>query len=240
MIRVTQLVKEYVGPGGLVVSALRVPSLLIANGVQVALAGPSGSGKTTLLQILAGLTRPTSGRVALDEVELTELSGPELDRLRAERIGYVFQNLSLLESLTALENVLVAAWCGRRLRGALRRTRTVNLLDQVGLAHRAHHFPPQLSRGEQQRVAIARALVNGPGLVLADEPTASLDQAAGRAVLDLLQAICRENRATLIVTSHDPQVLGRFGQVLTLRNGLLEEAGPAGEEDDHALAHRLA
>jgi len=217
------------------VEVLKIKHFTAEPGGELALAGPSGSGKTTFLHIIAGLILPTSGRVIISGQEITGLSEMERELFRARQIGYVFQNINLLESLTVLENILLAACFGRRLDRLERSKRAQNLLERVGLAHRLQHFPRQLSRGEQQRVAIARSLINGAALILADEPTASLDGAAGRLVLDLLRAVCRENMATLIIASHDPGVLRCFNRVCLLKNGNLQEGREA-----YALAPGMA
>src|SRR4051794_35644690 len=160
--------------------------LIVPEGQRLAILGPSGSGKSTLLGLIAGLDATSTGQILIDGTDITALSEDQLARLRGEKIGFVFQSFHLIPSLTALENVLVPMEIAGR-RDA--RTRALALLSEVGLADRGHHYPSQLSGGEQQRVAIARALSNEPKIILADEPTGNLDSATGRQVIDLLLSI---------------------------------------------------
>jgi putative ABC transport system ATP-binding protein len=195
---------------------LDIPDLRLGRGLTAGLAGSSGSGKTTLLNLCAGLLTPSRGRIRVDGVEMSALPQPRRDRLRAERIGYVFQSFNLIPALTALDNVLVAmGFCGR-VPPRERRARAQSLLERVGLAHRTRHRPAQLSHGEMQRVGIARALANGPALLLADEPTASLEPGLGRSMMRLLLEVRGESGATLLVASHDPHVLDMVGTVIDL------------------------
>jgi putative ABC transport system ATP-binding protein len=195
---------------------LHPTSFRIAQGSTVAIAGPSGSGKSTLLGLMAGLDTPTTGSVKIDDVNITALGEEALARLRGEKIGIVFQFFHLLPSLTALENVLVPM----ELSGvAGARARAVSLLADVGLTGRGHHYPSQLSGGEQQRVAIARALANDPPILLADEPTGNLDSGTGRQVIDLLIALNREHRRTLVLVTHDPELAAVADEVIALRDG---------------------
>ncbi len=188
----------------------------IASGECVAIVGPSGSGKSTLLGLLAGLDAPSSGTILVDGVDITRLSEDELARLRGEKIGFVFQSFHLVPSLTALENILVPMEiAGRRDAGARGR----QLLAEVGLADRGHHYPSQLSGGEQQRVAIARALANDPPILLADEPTGNLDSQTGRVILDLLLGVHRTRHSTLILVTHDRELADMADYRLTLRDG---------------------
>jgi putative ABC transport system ATP-binding protein len=191
----------------------------------VAITGPSGSGKSTLLGLIAGLDAPTTGRIVVDGTEITSLGEDALARLRGRRIGFVFQFFHLLPSLTALENVLIPMEiAGVR----LPRKRAVELLDEVGLSARAHHYPSQLSGGEQQRVAIARALSNDPPLLLADEPTGNLDSATGRQVIDLLLAVNRSRGTTLVLVTHDPELASVADMAVALRDGrVVSQTGAA-------------
>jgi putative ABC transport system ATP-binding protein len=187
----------------------------------VAVVGPSGSGKTTLLGLLAGLDRPTRGRVRLDGRDLSALTEDERAAFRAERVGFVFQTFQLLPTLTALENVLVPLELrpgGRRADDA---ERARELLERVGLAERLHHYPLQLSGGEQQRVGIARAFANRPRILFADEPTGSLDGETGRGVIDLLVALNREAETTLMLVTHDPELAARAHRILRLSAGTI-------------------
>ena len=188
----------------------------IASGAFVAIVGPSGSGKSTLLGLLAGLDAPTTGRIVIDGTDITTLTEDRLARLRGEKIGFVFQFFHLVPSLTAFENILVPMEIARR-RDATGRAR--QLLDEVGLSDRGHHYPSQLSGGEQQRVAIARALANDPPIVLADEPTGNLDSTTGRHVLDLLLTVRRTRQTTLVLVTHDAALAALADTRLTLRDG---------------------
>jgi len=210
---------------------LQSTSLRIESGRAVAVTGPSGSGKSTLLGLLAGLDAPSTGRIFIDGTDITGLGEESLARLRGEKIGIVFQFFHLLPSLTALENVMVPM----EIAGLPDpRARARALLDDVGLTDRGHHYPSQLSGGEQQRVAIARALANDPPIVLADEPTGNLDSATGHQIIDLLVAVNRERGRTLVLVTHDPELAGLADEVIALRDGRVVErreharlAGPA-------------
>jgi putative ABC transport system ATP-binding protein len=188
----------------------------IPSGCFVAIVGPSGSGKSTLLGLLAGLDAPTTGEILVDGVDISRLGEDDLARLRGEKIGFVFQFFHLVPSLTAFENILVPMEIARR-RDANARAR--QLLDEVGLSDRGHHYPSQLSGGEQQRVAIARALANDPPIVLADEPTGNLDSTTGRHILDLLLNVRRIRETTLILVTHDQELARLADTRLTLRDG---------------------
>ena len=189
---------------------------LIQSGQFVAIVGPSGSGKSTLLGLLAGLDAPTTGQIIIDGIDITTLSEDGLARLRGDRIGFVFQFFHLVPSLTALENVLVPMEIARR-RDAMARAR--QLVDEVGLSERAHHYPSQLSGGEQQRIAIARALANDPPIVLADEPTGNLDTTTGRHIMDLLLNVRRSRKSTLVLVTHDAELASLADTRLVLRDG---------------------
>jgi putative ABC transport system ATP-binding protein len=188
----------------------------IDAGRVVAITGPSGSGKSTLLGLLAGLDAPSSGSVLLDGVDITALDEDSLARLRGTRIGFVFQFFHLLPSLTALENVLVPMEIAGVPQAA---ARAKSLLDEVGLRDRGHHYPSQLSGGEQQRVAIARALANNPPILLADEPTGNLDSATGHSVIELLLAVNRTRKTTLVLVTHDPELASVADVAIALRDG---------------------
>jgi putative ABC transport system ATP-binding protein len=209
-------VSKTVESGGRPLTILHPLDLSIASGEFLAIVGPSGSGKSTLLGLLAGLDAPTSGQVLIDGVDITRLSEDRLARLRGEKIGFVFQFFHLVPSLTAFENILVPMEIARR-RDAMTRAR--GLLEEVGLTDRGHHYPSQLSGGEQQRVAIARALANDPPIVLADEPTGNLDSATGRLILDLLLNVRRARASTLVLVTHDANIAGLADTRLVLRDG---------------------
>jgi putative ABC transport system ATP-binding protein len=190
--------------------------LSIPAGRVAAITGASGSGKSTLLGLIAGLDAPSSGEILIDGVDITKLDEDALARLRGSRIGFVFQFFHLLPSLTAFENVLVPIEIAG---GANAAAKADALLAEVGLTDRRHHYPAQLSGGEQQRVAIARALANDPPLLLADEPTGNLDSTTGRHVIDLLLQIHRARNTTLVLVTHDPEVAGIADQTIALRDG---------------------
>jgi putative ABC transport system ATP-binding protein len=190
--------------------------LTLPPGESLAITGPSGSGKSTLLGLIAGLDAPTSGRILIDGIDITDLGEDRLARLRGEKIGFVFQFFHLIPSLTALENVLVPMEIAGRA-DAVARARA--LLDEVGLTGRGHHYPSQLSGGEQQRVALARALANDPPTLLADEPTGNLDSANGRHIMDLLLQVNRARRTTLVLVTHDASLALLASSQLALRDG---------------------
>ncbi len=190
--------------------------LHVPAGESLAITGPSGSGKSTLLGLVAGLDAPTAGRILIDGTDITDLGEDALARLRGEKIGFVFQFFHLIPSLTALENVLVPMEIARRADAGLRARA---LLDEVGLTGRGHHYPSQLSGGEQQRVALARALANDPPILLADEPTGNLDSANGRHIMDLLLQVNRARRTTLVLVTHDASLALLASSQLALRDG---------------------
>ncbi len=195
-------------------------TLEIARGQFVAIVGPSGSGKSTLLGLIAGLDAPTSGDVLIDGVNITRLSEDALAKLRGEKVGFVFQFFHLIPSLTAHENVSVPM----EIAGAADpRGRAQKLLDEVGLTGRAHHYPSQLSGGEQQRVALARALANDPPIVLADEPTGNLDSTNGRHILGLLRNIHQSRGTTIVLVTHDTELAAIADERLMLRDGRVVE-----------------
>ena len=201
--------KDYRTPDGETVTVLDVPAFTLAAGAEVGLRGASGTGKTTLLHCIAGLLRPDEGRVVVAGLDLATLGEAARDRVRAAHVGYVFQTFNLLQGYSALENVLLAMSFAGRMDAARARA----LLEHVGLGDRLHHRPRQLSVGQQQRVAVARALANRPALVLADEPTGSLDAHLAATALALLRESCQAEGAALLCVSHDPAVLGAFATV---------------------------
>ena len=205
------LTKTYAS-GGRELTVLSNITFEVEPGDFLAILGPSGSGKSTLLGLLAGLDRPTSGSVRLDGVALGDLSEDQRARLRGEKVGFVFQSFHLIPTLTALENVQVPL----ELRGQPARGRAQELLARVGLEKRAHHYPAQLSGGEQQRVALARAFSHGPRVVFADEPTGNLDAATGATVIALLAEMNRTIGTTLVLVTHDPELAARARRVVRL------------------------
>jgi putative ABC transport system ATP-binding protein len=215
MIRVRDLVMRLPG-GGRPVTILDGVTFEVAAGECVAITGPSGSGKSTLLGLIAGLDQPTAGSITVDGVEIGRLDEDALARFRGERIGYVFQSYYLIPTLTALENVAVPLELAG---GAHPAARARALLGEVGLAHRAGHYPAQLSGGEQQRVAVARAFAREPSLLLADEPTGNLDSATGAQIIDLILALRRERQCTLLLVTHDTALSQYADRVVVLRDG---------------------
>ena len=243
-VTLSQLQKKFFGPDGSVVPVVDIEHFSLADGEQVALVGSSGSGKTTLLHLIAGILTPDSGKIIFaagrngdagtsapaasgvidyapartggrpdGSVDLARLSEAERDVFRGRNIGYIFQTHHLLPGFTALENVLLGmSFTGRRHDPAW----ATHLLNEVGLEHRLHYKPQRLSVGQQQRVAVARALANRPKLVLADEPTGSLDAANAQQVLDLIRKLCDEVKASLLLVSHDRAITDRFPRVVTL------------------------
>ncbi|NBV45902.1 MAG: ABC transporter ATP-binding protein [Planctomycetia bacterium] len=205
--------KSFPQPEGGRVAILDIDALSIPAGEQLALEGSSGSGKSTLLNVIAGILRPDSGSVRIDGIDITRLAEPQRDRLRADKLGLVFQSFNLLPGFTALENVLVAMSFGS---DRPDRQRASALLAAVGLSHRLHHRPAQLSTGQQQRVAVARALANRPRVVLADEPTASVDAAHQAQVIDLLRGTCTDQGVALVVVTHAAEVAAAFPRRLRL------------------------
>ncbi len=231
MIIVARDLGQVFSSGGRPLPVLQDVNLAIAPQAFVAIVGPSGSGKTTLLGLLAGLDRPTTGSVTLDGQNLNELSEDERAKIRAEKVGFVFQTFQLIPTLTALENVLVPLELrrGRGDGGPVRlEERARRLLARVGLEDRAHHYPAQLSGGEQQRVALARAFAGSPKILFADEPTGNLDAATGRAVIDLLVALNQEERTTLVLVTHDPELASRAQRVIRLSGGrIVSDSAPS-------------
>jgi putative ABC transport system ATP-binding protein len=202
------------------VEILRGLSFKVPSGQFLAIMGASGSGKSTLLGLLAGLDNATSGRVILDGVDITTLSEDGLARVRGQKIGFVFQSYQLVPTLTAEENVLLPAELIGVGGDVEKRAR--DLLERVGLRARGHHYPVQLSGGEQQRVALARAFITQAPILMADEPTGNLDSANGTHILDLLLQLNREQRTTLVLVTHDPQIAAHADRVITLRDGHME------------------
>src|SRR3954471_16613795 len=195
-------------------------SLEISRGQFIAIVGPSGSGKSTLLGLIAGLDAPTSGDVRIDGVNITRLGEDGLARLRGEKIGFVFQFFHLIPSLTAFENVAVPMEIAGS-RDA--HTRSQALLEEVGLTGRGHHYPSQLSGGEQQRVALARALANNPPILLADEPTGNLDTANGRHIMELIRDVHKTRGTTIVLVTHDAELAALADARLILRDGRVVE-----------------
>jgi putative ABC transport system ATP-binding protein len=225
ILRCEALAKTYVSAGR-EITVLRDITFELEPGGFLAITGPSGSGKSTLLGLLAGLDRPATGRVVLDGHDLSTLSEDQRAKVRAEKVGFVFQSFHLIPTLTARENIQVPM----ELRGEDGRSRAGELLERVGLGDRGHHYPAQLSGGEQQRVAVARAFVHRPQILFADEPTGNLDAANGANVVGLLGELNRELGTTLVLVTHDPELADRAHRVLRLRDGaVVSDSTPASE-----------
>jgi len=215
MLIARDLSKEY-RSGDNRLTVLRDVTFSIPQGAFVAIVGPSGSGKTTLLGLLAGLDTPSRGQVLLDDADLTAMDEDQRARLRGEKVGFVFQSFQLISTLTALENVQVPL----ELRGdAGAAARARELLTRVGLSDRLHHFPTQLSGGEQQRVAIARAFSNAPRILFADEPTGNLDSETGARIVALLESLNRESKTTIVLVTHDLTLAGHAQRIIRLSDG---------------------
>jgi ABC-type lipoprotein export system ATPase subunit len=210
MLLLKNVKKSYVEANGHLLPILDIPRFELGEGEQMVLLGPSGCGKTTLLHVIAGICAADSGEIRLDGLNLARLSEAGRDRLRADKLGYVFQTFNLLPAFSALENVLLGMTFAR---GRKDTGRAAHLLERVGLAHRAHHKPTAMSVGEQQRVAVARALANRPRLLLADEPTANVDPANQQRIVDLIRETCREENIALLIVTHAAEVAGQFPRV---------------------------
>lgn len=216
MLEVKQVRKEYRDVLQ-TVTAVAVDRLIIKDGEQVALVGPSGSGKTTLLHLISGLLTPTTGEIKFDDITISDMAETWRDIWRAKAIGYVFQRLNLLASLNILDNLLVAMSFANTIPKKEQRRWAGQLLAQVNLSDKLGKFPHQLSMGEQQRVAVVRAVINKPRLILADEPTASLDQENGLLVLTMLRQFAKDSNSILLVSTHDRQIMSQFARICILR-----------------------
>ena len=225
MLEIRNLKKSYAEPGGNKLLILDIPQLDIGQAEQVVLRGESGGGKTTLLHIISGIVSADSGSIRLDGTELTQFSESRRDRIRADKMGYVFQTFNLLPAFTALENVRLGMTFARK---KINSERGKELLNKVGLSDRMHYLPSQLSVGQQQRVAVARALANKPRLLLADEPTANVDPANQQRIIDLIKDVCREESVAILMVTHSDEIANQFGRVERL------------EQINRAFADRIA
>lgn len=216
--------------GGRRVTILDDVTLSIPPKQMVAVMGPSGSGKSTLLGLIAGLDRPTEGTIVLDGIDITTLSESRMAKFRRMKIGYIFQSFHLIPTLTALENVLVPLELAGH---AAAKDLAAELLHAVGLQDRMHHYPVQLSGGEQQRVAVARAFACRPPILLADEPTGNLDSQTGRHVMDLLLSLHRDYGTTLVLVTHDRAIASLMHRVIALRDGRIESDDLISESETH-------
>ncbi|WP_295239143.1 ATP-binding cassette domain-containing protein [Veillonella sp.] len=215
MIRIEHLLHQF-PDGETMNTVLELPRFSAPTGSQWCITGVSGSGKSTLLQCIAGLLQPTTGQLQVNELMLTEATAKELDIWRGKEVGYIFQDFNLLNFLTVEDNILSGAFFANRFTHKDMVQEMKQLTQLMGIEHLRHKKPPQLSKGEQQRVAIARALIKKPCLLLADEPTASLDEANSRLVIDLLKAYSESLSATLLITSHEEAVISQFSNRLHL------------------------
>jgi putative ABC transport system ATP-binding protein len=236
IVRVENVTKDYTR-GSERIRVLRGVNLEIDTGDFLALIGPSGSGKSTLLNLIAGLDQPTSGRVLFQGREISSMDEASLARWRTNTVGFVFQFFHLIPVLTAYENLELPLLL-LRMGGRRRREQVLNALELVGLSHRIHHRPGQLSGGEQQRVGIARALVTDPALVVADEPTGDLDTRKSKEILDLLQELQEGLKKTILLVTHDPTAAARARRLLRIEDGQLVEERVNGEA--RSLLPRLA
>lgn len=218
ILEVQQITKTY-KIGNTEVPVLREVTFSIEAGASVSIVGPSGSGKTTLLGLCAGLDQCTQGNILLNGIALRGLSEDQLAKIRNEHVGFVFQNFQLLPTLTALENVLVPM----ELRGVRNgESKAIDLLERVGLAKRAHHYPSQLSGGEQQRVSLARAFANSPKILFADEPTGNLDAETSEIIEDMLFELNRESGTTLVVVTHDLELAAKTQRTIHIKGGSIQ------------------
>ena len=223
MIQVSGLYKSLYG-GGHKVDILSEINLVIPTGQFIAITGASGSGKTTLLSLIAGLDEPTQGKIIIDNQDITKLNEDELAELRGQHFGFIFQNFNLIPTLTALENVVLSAELNGT-NGAQKKS--IDLLNIVGLSKRNHHYPVQLSGGEQQRLCLARAFVNQPDIILADEPTGNLDSQNSKRVLDLMTNLHHEKKATILLVTHEEDVAQKAERIIVMGDGkIIEDSIP--------------
>jgi putative ABC transport system ATP-binding protein len=223
VIQVSGLNKSLYG-GGHRVDILNEINLVIPTGQFIAITGASGSGKTTLLSLIAGLDEPTQGKIIIDDQDITKLNEDELAELRGQHFGFIFQNFNLIPTLTALENVVLSAELNGT-NGAQKKS--IDLLNIVGLSKRNHHYPVQLSGGEQQRLCLARAFVNQPDIILADEPTGNLDSQNSKRVLDLMTNLHHEKKATILLVTHEEDVAQKAERIIIMGDGkIIEDSTP--------------
>ncbi len=223
MIQVSGLNKSLYG-GGHKVDILNEINIVIPTGQFIAITGASGSGKTTLLSLIAGLDEPTQGKIIIDKQDITKLNEDELAELRGQHFGFIFQNFNLIPTLTALENVVLSAELNGT-NGAQKKS--IDLLNIVGLSKRNHHYPVQLSGGEQQRLCLARAFVNQPDIILADEPTGNLDSQNSKRVLDLMINLHHEKKATILLVTHEEDVAQKAERIIVMGDGkIIEDSIP--------------
>ncbi len=220
IIQIEEVNKEF-GKGKNTVAALKDVNLEIEAGDFVAILGPSGCGKSTLLHVMSGLEAPSSGRVLVDAVDVTLISERDLPKVRAQKIGFVFQAFLLVENLTAYENIESVLWPRKDLTKQEQENRTLAVLREVDMLERRDHFPKQLSGGEQQRVAIGRALVNDPPILFCDEPTGNLDSKTGENILKIIAQLNREKRMTVVLVTHNQEIAKFAKRTLSMKDGVI-------------------
>ncbi|MFW9850030.1 MAG: ABC transporter ATP-binding protein [Candidatus Thorarchaeota archaeon] len=220
IIRVESVDKEY-GRGKNTVAALKNIQLEIMPGEFIAVVGPSGCGKSTLLHVMAGLEQPSSGRILLDGVDVTLISERDLPKVRAEKIGFVFQSFLLIDDLTSYENVEAVLWPNEELRKETQEEMTLEVLREVDMLERRDHRPMQLSGGEQQRIAIARALVNNPPILFCDEPTGNLDTNTGETIMKMIARLNRDRRMTVVLVTHNEELTKYAKRTVRMRDGAI-------------------
>lgn len=213
-ITVENLIKSYTTPENIVCNVLNIKQMCFSKGEHYCIKGMSGSGKTTFLNIIAGILKPDTGHIIIDNTKITELKESQKDRFRAQNIGYIFQNFNLLKGFTALENILLAMQFASKSNN--NNEIALNLLKQVGLESKCNHKPDQLSYGQQQRVAIARALANNPKILLADEPTGNLDRNTTLEIINLINTLAIEHNITLIIATHDMEIVANMNNIIEL------------------------
>lgn len=218
---VTKNLSKTYGKRGLQVHALRKTNIQIMQGDYIAISGPSGSGKSTFMNLLGCLDKPSTGRLYIDDTDVSTLSENQLAKIRREKIGFIFQKYNLIPTLNALENVALSmSFAG--IKTKIRIEQAKKLLDMVDLSERMHHKPSELSGGEQQRVAISRALANNPSIILADEPTGNVDTKSGNKIMGILENINSQGE-TVIVVTHDPDIARRARRILRIQDGVVSE-----------------
>ncbi len=220
IIRVEGVNKEY-GKGKNTVAALKDINLEITPGEFIAIVGPSGCGKSTLLHVMAGLEQPTNGRILLDGVDVTLISERDLPKVRAEKIGFVFQSFLLIDDLTSYENIEAVLWPNEELRKDTQEEMTLEVLREVDMLERRDHRPMQLSGGEQQRVAIARALVNNPPILFCDEPTGNLDSQTGETILKMIAKLNKERNMTVVLVTHESSLTKYAKRIIHMLDGAI-------------------
>ena len=232
VIRAVDVKKTY-RMGDQVTHALRGATLDVYKSEYLSIMGPSGSGKSTLFNAIGALSKPTSGKVYIDQVDIAQLDTNELAWLRCRKIGYIFQSYNLIQVMTCLENVMLPMSFGG-IESEAAREKAIRILELVGLQHRILHKPAELSGGQQQRVAIARALANSPEIILADEPTANLDQHTGQEMIDLLDDLKRKLGVTIISATHDLKMLQKSDRILWIEDGQIVRSAKPSEMDFNA------